>query len=158
MKLRRLTFAACLALTSLTACSTGSSTSPAASPVTYTCCAAEDVDTLYQPGQTMTLHWIVKSNDTAEGSPQVELTARLTGPYETVAEIKLMTSDAPGTPGHVTFAAVPLRPSGAPGERPVSTILIGSDAKPGYYSLVFSITEDGGAVSGASIVRVVDKA
>jgi hypothetical protein len=127
--------------------------------VSYTCCDAKDVDTHYQPGQTMAVHWIVNSeNGTAEGGPQVELAARLTGPYAAVADLKAAASDTRSASGDVTFAAAPVRPSGTAGERPVSTILIGSDAKPGYYNLIFSVTQDGGTVGGASIVRVVAKA
>lgn len=102
----------------------------------------------------MSVHWAVEApKGPTAGTAQVELTARLTGPSATVDELK-----AAGTAGELTFTAVPVRPSGAPGERPVSTILIGSDARPGYYNLVTAVTRGAGSQSGASIVRVVAKA
>lgn len=151
---------ACLALLVMSGCGSGRSTTPAGTPTTYTCCDGEDVDTVYQPGQDMTVHWIVKpGTDPAANSTQVELTARLTGPYGDVSELK---SAAGGTArpalGEVTFEAQPVRPSGAAGERPVSVIPIARDAPPGSYNLIFAVREDGGVIGGASVVRVAPKA
>ncbi len=129
-------------------------------PTTYTCCDDEDVDTVYQPGQEMTVHWIVRPGaDPAAKPAEVELTARLTGPYGDVSELK---SAAGGTArpavGEVTFEAQPVRPSGAAGDRPVSVIPIAEDALPGYYNLIFAVHQGGGGVGGASVVRVAPKA
>ncbi|MFG2045436.1 hypothetical protein [Dactylosporangium sp. NPDC048998] len=127
----------------------------AAAQVTYTCCEARDVDTLYRPGQTLTVHWIVSGSDQPGATqPHVELAARLIGPYASVDTLKAATDDQ--TPSEaVTFAAAPVRPSGTPDERPVSTIVIGPEAKPGYYNLITSVTGEGSTVSGASIIHVV---
>ncbi|MBM0235877.1 hypothetical protein JNW88_00040 [Micromonospora sp. ATA32] len=129
----------------------------AAEPVTYTCCEAGDVDRLYQPGQTLTVHWTVESPDPGATPPQVELTARLTGPFATIDDLKAAAEDTHAVSGLATFAAAPVRPSGTPDERPVSTIVIGPEAKPGYYNLITSVIGDDDTASGASIVRVVPR-
>ncbi|MBM0258105.1 hypothetical protein JNW89_16060 [Micromonospora sp. 4G55] len=130
-----------------------------AASVTYSCCEAQDVDRPYQPGQTLTVHWTVESPDEpGRTPPQVELTARLTGPFATVGDLKAATEGTPNVPRLVTLAAAPVRPSGTPDERPVSTVAIGSDAKPGYYNLVTSVVDGGNTASGGgSIVQVVPK-
>ncbi|MEU4679852.1 hypothetical protein [Micromonospora sp. NPDC023737] len=87
----------------------------------------------------------------------VELAARLTGPFATAGDVKAATEAAPSAPGLVTFTAAPVRPSSTPDERPVSTIVIGPEAEPGYYNLVTSVGGDDHTVSSGSIVRVVPK-
>ncbi|HEV7710632.1 MAG TPA: hypothetical protein VGP16_20730 [Asanoa sp.] len=140
-----------LALASLTACTAEPSTPPAVT-VTYTCCVATDVETPYQPGQTMTVHWIVQTpEEPVSGPPQVELTASLTGPYASADDLK------GGAAGAATYTAAPVRPSGAPDEQPVSTIVIGADAQPGLYNLVTSANQDGATSGGSSVVRVDPK-
>ncbi|MFD2767082.1 hypothetical protein [Micromonospora eburnea] len=144
-------FLACLVLPLLAACGTEPAGPEGATSVTYSCCEAGDIDRPYQPGQTLTVHWTVESPEQpAVAPPQVELTARLTGPYATTGDLK-----AAADPGPATFEAAPVRPSGGPDERPVSTIVIGTDAEPGYYNLVTAVVSDGSTVSGASIIRVV---
>ncbi|MCZ7375291.1 hypothetical protein [Micromonospora sp. WMMC250] len=150
---------ACLALLVVSGCGPERPTTAAGTPTTYTCCDGEDVDTVYQPGQEMTVHWIVKpGSDPAAKPTEVELTARLTGPYGDVSELK---SAAGGTTApaseEVTFEARPVRPSGAAGERPASVIPIAEDAPPGFYNLIFALHEGGGGVSGASVVLVAPK-
>jgi hypothetical protein len=159
MSVSRVRLLACLVMPLLAACGTEPSGPVTAAPLTYTCCAARDVDRLYQPGQTLTVEWTVESPDEPGGTaPQVELTARLTGPFATAGDLKAAAGGAQTGPGLVTFAAAPVRPSGAPDERPVSTIVIGPDAKPGYYDLVTSLVGDNNtASSGGSIVRVVTR-
>ncbi|MEV4210103.1 hypothetical protein [Micromonospora sp. NPDC049662] len=160
MNVCRLVVVACLALLVTPGCSSWRPTTAAGTPTTYTCCDGEDVDTVYQPGQEMTVHWIVRpGTDPAAKPAKAELTARLTGPYGDVSEVK---SAGGGTArpalGEVTFEAQPVRPSGAAGERPVSVIPIAEDALPGYYNLIFAVHQGGEGVSGASVVRVALKA
>lgn len=146
---------ACLVVPLTAACGPEPSGPVRAAP-TYTCCAARDVGTLYQPGQILTVHWIVESPDEPGAiPPQVELAARLTGPFATVDDLKAATEDTQTVSGRVTFSAAPVRPSGEPDERPVSTIVIGPEAEPGYYNLVTSVIgDDNTASGGGSIVRV----
>ncbi|MEU4777768.1 hypothetical protein [Micromonospora sp. NPDC023633] len=159
MSVSRVRLLTCLVMPLLAACATEPSGPATTASVIYTCCEAPDVDRLYQPGQTLTLHWTVESpEEPGRTPPQVELTARLTGPFATVGDVKAATEGTPTVPGLVTFTATPVRPSGMPDERPLSTIVIGPDAKPGYYNLVTSVVgDDNTASSGGSIVRVAPK-
>jgi len=86
---------------------------------------------------------------------QVELTARLAGPYPTVADLKAADGKDPGDAG--TFAAELVRPSGPGREQPVSHIPIPTDARPGYYNLVASVTEPDSTVSAESVIHLVPR-
>ncbi|WP_232233926.1 hypothetical protein [Micromonospora chokoriensis] len=160
MKACRLVVAAFLVSLVTSGCGLGQSTTADGTSTTYTCCDATDVDTVYQPGQKLILHWIVTPGTApASKSPQVELTARLTGPYADPSELKSATTGkAAPAAGQATFQAPPVRPSGAADERPSSVIPIAEDALPGYYHLTFAIREGGGSVGGASIVLVAPQA
>jgi hypothetical protein len=126
--------------------------------VRYTCCGATDVEKLYEPGETLTVQWTVKAPDgPVVAPPQVELTARLTGPYDTVDKLKTSEADTKAAAGDVAFAAAPIRPAGTPDERPVSKMVISPAAEPGYYNLITSVRQDHSTSSGASIIRVVAK-
>jgi hypothetical protein len=144
----------------LSGCGSEPSATTVGTSTTYTCCDSKDVDTVYQPGQNVTVHWIVKpGTDPAANPLQVELAARLTGPYADVGDLKNAAKGmaAPASE-EATFEAQPVRPSGAADERPVSVIAIAADALPGYYNLITSVRQDGGGTSGASVVRVGPKA
>ncbi|PSK63099.1 hypothetical protein B0E53_04968 [Micromonospora sp. MH33] len=159
MNVPRVPLLACLVMPFLAACGAEPAGPVTAASVTYSCCEARDVDRPYQPGQTLTVHWTVESPEEPGGTPpEVELTARLTGPFATVGDLKAATEGTPNVPGLVTFAAAPVRPSGTPDERPISTIVIAADAKPGYYNLVTSsVGDDNTASGGESVVRVVPR-
>ncbi|NYF56518.1 hypothetical protein [Micromonospora purpureochromogenes] len=159
MNVTRVRLLTCMVMPLLAACGTEPSGPVEGIPVTYTCCEARDIDRLYQPGQTLTVHWTVESPEEPGGTPpQVELAASLTGPFATVGDLKAATEGTPTVPGLLTFTAAPVRPSGMPDERPVSTIVIAPDTKPGYYNLVTSVVGDDNTASGGGhIVRVVPK-
>lgn len=158
MNVTRVRLLTCMVMPLLAACDAEASGPVTAASVTYSCCEAQDVDRPYQPGQTLTVHWTAESSEEPGGTPsQVELTARLTGPFATAGDLKAVTEGTPTVPGLVTFTASPVRPSGTPDERPVSTIVIGPDANPGYYNLVTSVVDGGNTASGGSIVQVVPK-
>jgi hypothetical protein len=145
----RVLLVGCL-LSALASC-TATPSAPTATGPTYTCCEAADINRIYKPGETLTVHWIVVPATGAVSSPtQVELRARLSGPYTTVDNLK-------ATPDNASPAvtARPVRPSGQLGEQPVSVIPIPPTAAPGYYNLVTSVSGPAGSVSGASIIRVV---
>jgi hypothetical protein len=160
VKTPRIAVIAAVALVAVAACAAQPERSDAVAQVTYSCCEAVDVDTPYQPGQTLTIHWTVNRADEPDATRiPVELTARLTGPFATVEALKAVTDDSQTAPGLITFAAAAVRPSGLPDEQPVSTIAIGSTAAPGYYNLRTSVVglNDGGEDGGASIVKVIPK-
>jgi hypothetical protein len=143
---RYLPVLALAALLSATACAPP----PEPAPVTeigYTCCDAKDVETIYHPGETMTVHWTVIHPDAAPAHSV--LTAGLTGPYGDVDALK----SSYGHKGPSTFTATALRP--VPGDKPVSTIVIASSAAPGFYSLTTAVTYGGGSkAGGGSIVEI----
>ncbi len=111
----------------------------------------------YQPGQTLAVHWIVVPGKLSTGSSthQVELNARVTGPFASVSDLKTGVRQQPS--GDSTFTAEPIRPSGRAGEQLVSFILIPATAAPGYYDLITSVTEPPGSHGGASIIHVTPK-
>jgi hypothetical protein len=143
----------CLTLITAAACAV---TSPAAAPKgpTYSCCQTADIQREYRPGETLAIHWIVVPGEAGAGtqSQQLELNASLAGPFGKVDELK---ADDAARAAVSTLTAEPVRPSGVAGEQPVSTIAIPSDAAAGFYNLVTSVSEPGGSVSGASVIRVV---
>jgi len=118
----------------------------------YTCCATADIDRVYHPGDVVTVHWIVE-----EGAPtsatkptQVDLSARLTGPYGDVSSLKQRA--ATGAPA---FSAAPIVTSDWAGGAPTSRLLIPANAAPGFYDLSTAAKSAGMTTGGGSIVRVV---
>ncbi|WP_341718621.1 hypothetical protein QQG74_02250 [Micromonospora sp. FIMYZ51] len=150
---------ACLAVVPLLAgCIAEVSHAPAASRLEYSCCETADLEKLYQPGQTFTLHWIVGVRDAAATTPvRVELQASLTGPYATEAQLKDAETGTVTVPGLATYTAEPVRPTGTPDEQPVSVIPIAPEAKPGYYKLVSSMIDDDATATGTSIIQIVPR-
>ncbi len=159
MKVSRVRWLACLVVPLLTGCVAQVTEAPAAPSLTYTCCQTADIETRYEPGQTFTVHWIVEFPDepVPASPPQVELKAHLTGPFATEDDLKAAAMGTRSIPGLVTFTAPPVRPSGAPDERPVSNIPIAPDAGPGYYNLVTSVLSAEHTVSGEGIIQVVPR-
>jgi hypothetical protein len=138
-------------LPALVACSPTPAVST--SPTGYSCCEASDVKADYQPGDTYTVHWIVVDGSPSADTVPFALNASLSGPYSDVGALK--GTDIHGLPAaDATYSAEPVHPAGTPGERPVSSNYIPSDAKPGLYNLVTSVSEPGGTTSGASIITI----
>jgi hypothetical protein len=127
--------------------------------VTYSCCAEADTARTYRPGETLTAHWIVKVTEQPPAGPAtagpVELTAGLSGPYASGTTLKQDQSGSDRAAGAVAYTAAPVHPSGRRDEQPVSTVRIAPDARPGYYNLATTVSQDGGSVAGASIIQIV---
>lgn len=123
----------------------------------YTCCEEADVTRPYQPGDTLVIHWIPISDDLGQASPppELELNARLVGPYATVSDLKQANEDGQYPAAPVTYTAEPVRPSSQPGKRPVSTIMIPPTAVPGFYNLMTSVDGIGFRLEGASVIEVI---
>lgn len=68
---------------------------------TYTCCRASNIMGPWHPGQTLTIHWIVKPGRLSDKPKATKLTlkASLTGPYESVAGLKSATRSGPAARG-----------------------------------------------------------
>ncbi|MEU8819637.1 hypothetical protein [Actinoplanes sp. NPDC048796] len=141
-----------LLLALLTACGNDSPSRPAGEIVTFSCCAEDDVDRPYRPGDTLTLHWTAQTQEGTPDDSPVELNVRVVGPFGSVTELK---SSPSGSPSSVTFDAPPVRPSGSSAAKPVSKVVIPADAGPGYYNVSYSEKRGGTVVGGASIIRVV---
>jgi hypothetical protein len=142
----------------LASCTATSSTSTETGP-SFTCCEAADINRDYQPGDTLTLHWIVAPGKLGSGSPtrELDLNAHLTGPYATVGDLKKANGRGEDLAAESTFTAKPIRPSGQPGEQPVSLILIPPTAAPGYYNLTTSVSGSGFSFGGATIIQVISR-
>src|SRR5215471_2694907 len=83
---------------------------------TYSCCVAADIERIYHPGDALTIHWIVQGPPAPSGAAhQIELSARLSGAFGNVAELK------GGAAASQTISAAPLHPTGVAGEQLVST-------------------------------------
>jgi hypothetical protein len=156
MKVSRAWLLVCLIAPLMTACVTVRTETSTAPPVTYTCCETAEIDKLYEPGETFTLHWMVEVSDepTTAAPRQVDLKAELTGPFATVEELKAAMESPAGPAGRATFQAGTVRASGAPDDRPVSTIAIPADAEPGFYNLTTAIVDGDHSTGGMSIVQV----
>jgi hypothetical protein len=109
---------------------------------------ATDIDRVYRPGETLTIHWIVQGRPVSGAVSTIELHAYLSGPYDSLVGLK------GGAAAPATFTAAPVRPAGAAGEQPISTVLIPATALPGYYNLMTSIGGSGFTVSGGSVIQV----
>jgi hypothetical protein len=78
----------------------------------------------------------------------VRLGVELSGPFESVSALKA----ADNTPATVTTPVVVT--TNQVGNAPVSVIVIPKDAA-GYYNLTTTIDQDGGQLTGGSIIKVV---
>lgn len=156
MRLFRSAVVAVLLLT-LASC-TATSSAPSETGPSYTCCEAADINRDYQPGDTVAIHWIVVPGRLSSDAPprELELNACLTGPYSTVSDLKEANGGHDRAAG-CTSSAVPIRPSGQPGEQPVSLILIPATAVPGKYNLTTSVSGSDFSFGGASIIQVISK-
>ena len=153
MRLIRAVPFVCLA-SALAACTSAPPASQDRGP-RYTCCEANEIERAYQPGETLTIHWIVNPGTRMSG--EIELNAHITGPYATADNLKASGETGSAIGGPQTVTAEPIHPTGDVGERPASIIVIPRTARPGSYNLVTSLTEPGATVSGASVIRVVSE-
>ena len=138
---------------------TATSTTSSEAGTSYTCCEAADINRDYQPGDTLAIHWIVIPGSLRSDSPtrELELNARLTGPYSTVSDLKDANGGGQDLAAGSALTAAPVRPSGQPGEQPVSLILIPLTAVPGSYNLTTSVSGSGFSVESGSVIRVISK-
>ena len=121
----------------------------------YQCCSAADIDTIYSPGQTVSLHWTPhRVSVTAPVMPSgPTISANLYGPYASVSSLKVPSTGPPEKP----FATAKLlRPSIAVAQRSLSSDLsIPTDAAPGYCRVDMTTTwSKGNLTSGSSIIQV----
>jgi hypothetical protein len=125
-----------------------------------TCCRADDIDPVRRAGDTLRLHWTVINGlgETVDGPVTIEeptvLTARLSGPYSDVMQLKSAVG-GPGRPAATYEAAsLSLAPGVVSAAGPVSEIRLPRDAGAGYYELDTSVVTGGMTASGGSIIQV----
>ncbi len=134
----------------LAACSsTGSVVATGPAVQTYSCCSSADILAVRHPGETVTLHWVATPvGPPASGAVStVRLGAGLSGPFASVSALK-------AADGPATMTAPVIDTTNQAGEAPVSVIVIPQDAPAGYYDLTTTIDQDGGRLTGASVITV----
>lgn len=118
----------------------------------FTCCAREDVEQTWHPGQTVELHWMVR-----QGAPSVSNTphpvtlyATIMGPYADLGKLK-----QGGTAAYVIQGSTVRTNDRTPSPVPVSTFVLGSNLPPGYYNLMFvDDLGNGRSAPGAFPIRI----
>lgn len=120
----------------------------------FTCCAREDVEQTWHPGQTVELHWMVR-----QGAPSVSNTphpvtlhATIEGPYADMATLKK------GGAGSYMLSSSTVRTNDrTPSPVPVSTFALPSFLRAGYYNLRFADDlGNGQSEQGAFPIRIGD--
>ncbi len=115
----------------------------------FTCCA-NDLQQAWHPGQGIPLQWIAERAGTTSdpAGHLIALTAVLTGPYASVAELKT------GGPYARSLAAEPLSVTDRMSGDPLSSIDLPLGLPVGWYNLAFAIKSAGGTVGSATVVQV----
>jgi hypothetical protein len=126
---------------------------------TYECCSASAllVNTIYHPGDVLTLKWIPETNTpTLSKQPTftIVLSANISGPFASVVSLKKAFTRAHPKRGRVNSKAITVRLSNRKSANPVSIIRIPANASKGYYELSTSMAGGSVAVSGGSVIRI----
>ena len=139
-----------VAAAALSGCSADSSAAIGYQRYTYTCCEASDIQRVWLPGDTLTLHWMVASAGTTPDvtAERITLTAVLTGPYPNVAALK-----AGGSP-RLTLRASPIGTTDRANVNAVSSIVLPTSIPAGFYNLADTIELANGKDAGASVIQV----
>ena len=123
----------------------------------YTCCSAALVDTVYDPGEVIAIHWTrVVLPPAVYGHGVLLLSARLLGPFASVEELKSTITSSPSSRQAVNVASSVKRVANTAYANPVTQVAIPSTATPGYYNLTVRMgSSPKSVVMGAgTIVRV----
>jgi hypothetical protein len=104
------------------------------------------------PGETVQLHWLATPLAPSATSTMstVRLGAGLSGPFASVSALKATNSPA-------TLKAPVIVTTNQDGGAPVSVIVIPKDAADGYYNLTTTVDQDGGQLTGGSVIKVSTK-
>jgi hypothetical protein len=121
---------------------------------TYSCCTASIVDATYRPGEVIRLPWIATASVPSGPSELVTLSARISGPYNTVASLK--SAFARHTPqlGRFNAEADVVRVSSGDAKRYFSLIKVPRDATAGFYELTTTTSVSSLAIRGGAVIRV----
>lgn len=121
----------------------------------YTCCTASVVNTIYRPGELVTVRWdrSVQASDGVRAT-SMTLSAGLSGPFRTVITLKKDSVGRHPHLGRTRANAVPIHVMDNVIENPVSRMRIPTNAKPGWYNLTIATTTKDLSVSGAAVIRI----
>jgi hypothetical protein len=122
----------------------------------YSCCSEVTANTIWHPGQRLTLHWTAEPPGvTTNATPhQVTLKLGLTGPYPTVEALKQATSQGTTPAGVRTVNAAPVTVNDRTVETPVSTLNLPADLAAGYYNLDTESISSGNSTGGGAVVMI----
>jgi hypothetical protein len=121
----------------------------------YSCCTDSIVDATYHPGEVMRLPWIATPDASSTGSEEmVMLSAKISGPYKTVASLK--SAFARHTPqlGRFNAEADDLRVSNGVAKRYFSLIEVPRSATAGFYELTTTTSTPSLVTSGGAVIRI----
>lgn len=140
----------------LTSCSPSSSVSTISYPAyTYNCCAEITAITIWQPGQHLTLHWTSQLTKTTNATPYtVTLRLTLTGPFNTVDQLKTAMSKSSKPVGVRAIEAPALTVTDFTGGSPASELDLPADLPPGYYNLDAVSASGGSSAGGGAIIQI----
>ena len=140
----------------LTSCSSSSSVSTLSYPAyTYTCCAEITAITIWQPGQHLTLHWASQLTKTTDVTPHaVVLRLTLTGPFNTVDQLKTDINTGTRPPGVRSIKAPDLSVTDFTGGTPASELDLPADLQPGYYNLDTLTASGGSSAGGGAVIEI----
>ena len=122
---------------------------------TYACCTELTAITVWHPGQQLTLHWTPIASTTTEASPTtVVLQLTLTGPFNTVDQLKTATAANEKPRGVRTIKAAPVTVTDQAGGTPVSELDLPTDLPSGYYNLDAETASGNVSAGGGVVVQV----
>ncbi len=126
---------------------------------TYTCCSAKLVSRSWHPGQTVPVRWsaVAGAPSSRPNAVPITLSARLTGPFKRVADLKsTMAASAPvtGVTRRRSLVAPAIHTTSLAGGAPVSLIVLPAQTPPGFYDLHTAVVAAGATSSGDAVVSV----
>lgn len=122
---------------------------------TYSCCTAAVVAAEFHPGEVLRLPWVATADVPSAGKvDMVTLTAKISGPYKTVASLKSAFARRTPQLGKFNVEADQVRVSDGVAERTVELIKVPRDATAGFYELTTSTATHSLVVSGGAVIRV----
>jgi hypothetical protein len=127
------------------------------SPTTfsYDCCDAAIVNTVYHPGAVMTIKWTPSAYPPSNyPRSTVTLSAGISGPFHSVASLKIAFGRSHPQLGVINSKALTVRLSDQESAHPMSLIRIPTDASKGFYELTTTVKEGSVTTGGGSIIRI----
>lgn len=118
----------------------------------FTCCTTADIDQVWHPGQSVTLHWIVQPAGTTGDTTrhQLVLSAVLMGPYSDVPTLK-----KGGPTAYAVQGPVVKTDDRTPAPAPTTEFILPAALPVGFYNLEVKVDSGGGTfMTASSVVQV----